>query len=302
MEYRQRMLFGSSLICIVLILLGVLSMDVGILGNLLLISILVFASTLFLIKYAYYTWLKALEMQFPNFVRDLSDSIRSGMSMKQAIILASKTNYGKLSAEIKSMAAKLSWDIPVLRVLEIFQKRISGSRLMSEAVDIMKEAYTSGGDVAATLDSIARDMMMFKEIEAERESMARGHIIIMYGIFFMFVGIALMIIFIMVPMIKAGPQEMRFGFGFGNPCENFLGFPCNYYQLLGSALGVPQGVALYYVSLFFTIVIIQGIFMGFIVGQLGESSVLAGAKHSLIMVITALAIFLFIIRAGLIPV
>ncbi|MEM5797852.1 MAG: type II secretion system F family protein [Candidatus Aenigmatarchaeota archaeon] len=298
---NQKIMLASTTIAIFLVILGLLSMDVGVLGNMIMIATLVFVISIFLVKYAHYTWLKSLEMQFPNFIRDVSDSIRSGMSMKQAIISASKTDYGKLSEEIRRIAAKLTWDVPITRVLEIFEKRVKGSRLMSEALIVMKEANISGGDVAATLDAIARNMLMFKEIDAERESMARGHTMLMYGIFFVFLGIAILIISIMVPIIEAQPTQTQYGFGFSNPCQSAKTFPCNYFIILGAALGLSSGVTLYYTSLFFTIVVIEAIFMGFIVGQLSESSILAGAKHSLIMLVAAFAIFLFVIRIGIIP-
>ncbi len=286
-----------------LIVIGFLSGDAATLANLFIISVLMVVITVFVIKYTHRMWLKALESQFPNFVRDLADSIRSGMSMKEAITLASKANYGKLSEEVRSMAGRLSWGTTVPRVLDIFGKRTAGSRLIAEALTIIKEAHHSGGNVAAALDAVARDMMAFKELEAERESMARGHVAIMYGIFFMFLGISIMIIFIMVPMLKAQPQGApMFGLSFTNPCENVRTFPCDYFMALGAAFNMPPGITLYYTSLFFTAVLIQGIFTGLIAGQLGESSVVAGSKHALIMAISALGVFLFLTKAGLIPV
>ncbi|MEM7822878.1 MAG: type II secretion system F family protein [Candidatus Aenigmatarchaeota archaeon] len=298
---KQKMMLASTTISIFLILLGIVSMDVGVLGNMIMIAVLVFVISIFLIKYAHYSWLKSLEMQFPNFIRDVSDSIRSGMSMKQAIISASKTDYGKLSEEIRRIAAKLTWDVPLARTLEIFENRVKGSRLMSEALIVMKEANISGGNVAATLDAIARNMLMLKEIDAERESMARGHTILMYGIFFVFLGIAIMIISIMVPIIEAQPPSTQYGFGFSNPCPTTKTFPCSFFTILGMALGLSSGITLYYASLFFTIVVVEGIFMGLIVGQMSESSILAGAKHSLVMLVAAFALFIFAIRIGIIP-
>ena len=51
-------------------------------------------------------------------------------------------------------------------------------------------------------------------------------------------------------------------------------------------MGIPLGIANYYVAIFFYVVLIQGIFMGLIAGQLGENSITAGSKHSLIMAFT----------------
>jgi flagellar protein FlaJ len=53
--------------------------------------------------------------------------------------------------------------------------------------------------------------------------------------------------------------------------------------------------------MFFSVVIIQGIFTGLIAGQLGENSAVAGIKHSIIMVFVAVGVFFFLAKAGLLP-
>jgi flagellar protein FlaJ len=251
-------------------------------------------------------WVKSIEEQFPNFVRDIADSKRSGMSFPEAIKIASKANYGKLTPEVQKMNNRLSWGTDFLRVMDIFNNSVKESKIISEAINIIKESYQSGGNVAATLDSIARDIVMIKNAEAERESMVKQHVMVMYGVFFMFLAIAVMIIQVMVPMIKATSQPEVSGGGvmalvFMDPCEGIRHFPCDIFYVAGLLLGIQSGVALYYVALFFIIVIIQGIFTGLIAGQLGENSIIAGSKHSLIMVSISLGIFMFLARIGMLP-
>jgi len=60
----------------------------------------------------------------------------------------------------------------------------------------------------------------------------------------------------------------------------------------------PYSVSCYYVSLFFYVLIIQGICSGLIAGQLGENSAVAGAKHSIIMVSVAVFIFILLSKMG----
>ena len=170
-------------------------------------------------------------------------------------------------------------------------------------MDIIKESYQAGGDVASTLDSIARDIVMLKDTEAERVSMLKQNVMIMYGIFFMFVGISIMIIYVMIPMIQSQPtiQTGAFGFAFNNPCEGIAMFPCNVYSAIGLFLGIPPGIANYYISIFFVVVLVQGIFTGLIAGQLGENSITAGSKHSLIMGFSGVGIFIFLAKTGMLP-
>jgi len=301
---KRKTLVVTMILAVVVAVIGVLSGDIGIMGNLMLIAVIIAVVPIFWYQYSSYTWVRGIETQFPNLVRDLADSRRSGMSFPESIKIATRANYGKLSAEVMHMHNKLSWGIPFIRVLEIFGERVKRSKLITEAVTIIKESYKSGGDIASTLDSISQDMVLLKDAEAERVSIVRQHVMIMYGIFFMFVGISIMIIFVMVPMIQTQPSASTgtFGFAFSDPCEGISIFPCNLFYLVGGLLGVPEGIANYYISLFFFVVVIQGIFTGLIAGQLGENSVVAGSKHSLIMAFAGIGIFIFIAKAGILPI
>jgi flagellar protein FlaJ len=304
MTQRQKIVLGSISASVILILIGIIIGDPAIVGNLIVLAVFIIIVPLFMQRYTRYLWVRAVEEQFPNFIRDLADSIRSGTSFKEAISLASRTDYGKLSPEVEKMKNRLSWETPVLRALEIFGKEVKDSKLMTEALNIIREAFLSGGNVAATMDAVARDTVSFKEIEAERRSMVSQHVMIMYAIFLMFLGISIMIIFVMVPMVKTQPQATVGGIGmqFANPCQDVQFFPCNFFSAMGVIFSMPEGIGLYYVALFFTVVLIQGIFSGLIAGQLGENSVVAGSKHALIMAIITISVFFFFAKAGMFPV
>jgi flagellar protein FlaJ len=295
------------LVSVILISVGLLSGDTAVLGNLITISVFIIFVPYSLYRYASFMRVRSIENQFPNFVRDLADSTRSGMSLPEAIEIASRVNYGKLSSEVQKMKNRLSWGTSFFRVLEIFGESVKDSKIVQEAIHIIRQSYESGGSTPATLDSVARDIRMLKEAEAERSSMVKQHVFIMYGIFFMFLGIAVMIIYVMVPMLTSQPDVGgMFGGagGFENPCEGVLTFPCDFYSLVSVMLLGEAGTSLgsYYVSLFFSVILMQGIFTGLIAGQLGENSVIAGAKHSLIMLSAAFGIFLFLAKTGLLPV
>ena len=302
---KQKTTLVFACIAVMLIVFGLILGDSGVIGNLVIISIFLVIIPFFFQKYSEMLWVRAVENQFPNLIRDLADSVRSGMSFEEAIRISTRGNYGKLTEEVRKMSNRLSWGTPFMRTIDIFGKRTKDSKLISEALNIIKESYVSGGNIAATLDSIARDIITFKEIEAEKGSMVKQHVMIMYGIFFMFLAIAVIIIFVMVPMMQSTPEDssMSFGLQFTNPCQDVFIFPCDVFTFIGSVLfNMQSGIVLYYSAMFFTIVLIQGIFTGLIAGQLGENSVTAGVKHSIIMAIAAIGVFMFLAKAGLLPV
>ncbi len=307
LETNRKILAISFLISVILITsVSLITQDVGSIVNVGIICLFIIITPIFLYKYAEYVWIKAIEREFPNFIRDLASSKRSGMTLADGIKMATKTNYGKLSLEVKSMANRLSWGTPFLRVLDIFSKKFKKSKIINEVIEVINESYKSGGNTAAILESTARDMLTLREAEEERKSIVRQHVIVMYGIFFLFTGIAIAIIYVLVPMLTAQTQTAVQGpmaFQFSNPCEAtpFI-FPCGYFGVLCSAFDIPEGgVGCYYIALFFSVLIIQALFTGLIAGQLGENSILAGIKHSLIMLAFVFVVFIFLIKIGVLP-
>jgi flagellar protein FlaJ len=150
-------------------------------------------------------------------------------------------------------------------------------------------------------------MITLKEIEEERKSISREHVMIMYGIFFMFAAISLAIINVLIPMMSqtqtTSVANSPLVMGFANPCERMrIPFPCVYFSLVCASFSVPEGIGCYYFSLFFTVLVMQALFMGLIAGQLGENSIVAGVKHSLIMLAAVFIIFMFAIKSGILPV
>jgi flagellar protein FlaJ len=308
MSQKRKILLASLVAALVLITsLSLLTQDVAIIINVGVIALFIVVTPVFLYKYIEFLWIKSVENEFPAFIRDLAGLKRSGISLSEAVKMTTKNNYGKLTPEIQKFSNRLSWGVHFLRALEIFAKRFESSKLITEILGILRESHLSGGNVSVTLDSISRDMVMLKDIEEERKSVVRQHVMIMYGIFFMFAAISIAIIYVLIPMmaqpqLTAGPQSPLI-LTFSDPCREFRTiFPCIYFDVLCKSFTVPEGIGCYYFALFFTVLITQAIFMGLIAGQLGENSVLAGVKHSLIMLAAIFIIFMFLIRTGMLPV
>jgi flagellar protein FlaJ len=62
--------------------------------------------------------------------------------------------------------------------------------------------------------------------------------------------------------------------------------------------GLGSAATCYYRALFLLMAIVQGIFSGLVAGQIGEGSVTAGIKHSLIMTFSGFAIFMLLLQIG----
>jgi flagellar protein FlaJ len=263
--------------------------NIAIMGNMLLI-----AGIVGIVPYALMTYLdtkriKDVEDRLPVFLLDISEAQKIGMTLPEALKQVSRTDYGKLSPEIKKMNDQMSWGIPVQEVMSSFAERMAKSRLIGRIVRIINEAYNSGGDIARTMEATASDLSLIKEAEKERKAVTAEHMMVMYAIYFIFIGIVIGLSQTLVPMLK---MDMGGGAGgimsFQDPCTGCTPsridcVNCMIFPTICQMFGFEAGGSCYYNALFIVMAVIQGIFSGLVAGQIGEGSVVAGVKHSLIM-------------------
>jgi flagellar protein FlaJ len=265
--------------------------NIGIMGNLILLAAVIGIVPYALITYFNIKKIKDIEDRLPVFLLDLSEAQKVGMTLPEALKQVSRTDYGKLSAEIKKINDQISWGIPVQDVMSNFGDRMKKSKLIGRIVRIINEAYNSGGDIARTMEATASDLTTIKEAEKERKSVTAEHMMVMYAIYFIFIGIVIGLSQTLVPMLKLNIQSGVIGgiMSFQDPCTACLTSPnifcinCSIFSAMCQMFALGTGGGCYYNALFMLMAIIQGIFTGLVAGQIGEGSVIAGVKHSVIM-------------------
>jgi len=155
--------------------------------------------------------------------------------------------------------------------------------------------------------------MTIQDTEKERKSTLNQYVIAMYVISVVFIGIIVGINWLMVPIFQAlampsspGGPGGPMGSMISNPCTVCLargGFgcmPCNIYFSICSMFGVKtEGIPCYYLALFFSISVVQAIAGGLVAGQIGEDSVTAGIKHSLILLTISVGSFFILVHLGM---
>ena len=148
--------------------------------------------------------IEAIETRLPDFLRDVAEAGRFGMTLPDAIITASKGRYGLLTEEIKRMASQLEWGVPVTTALQLFEERVP-TPLVSRVVSIITRANDAGGNVADVLSMVARnareDQLNF---EARKITMLT-YVTVIYISFFVFLFTVLILAADFLPaMISAG--------------------------------------------------------------------------------------------------
>ncbi|MFH8132170.1 MAG: type II secretion system F family protein [Candidatus Aenigmatarchaeota archaeon] len=114
----------------------------------------VFVSPLIFSRYKEYKKVKELEEIFPVFLRDFVESVRSGMTLPQALKALSSNDYKSLTPYVKKMAAQVDWGINVDKILQNFAKE-SKSRVIARIISSVIETHRFGGNLTDTLEALA---------------------------------------------------------------------------------------------------------------------------------------------------
>jgi len=219
--------------------------------------------------------IKRIEEYYPNFLRDVAEMNRSGMTLTKSVNTVAKGEYGDLTKEINQIDAKLSWGISFEKALENFADRVA-TMVIYRSVSLINQASRAGGNVPDVLEVAAIDAYSIKQLERERAGNMIIYVVISYMSFMVFLFVVGILSYTLIPvMAEAGTAATAAGGG----AEQFMGEfdPEVFYRL------------------FFHAGLIQGIASGLVAGQLGEGEWVAGLKHSVIMALIAWGTFVFII-------
>jgi flagellar protein FlaJ len=147
---------------------------------------------------------------FPDFIRDLAESRRAGMTFTKAILFASKGQYGLLTPEIQKISQQVSWGGNINDALRSFAQRVN-TKSIQRTISLIIEASVSGGNVADVLDVAAKDARELKMLEAERKTNMMSYVIVIYVGIFVFLAVILILLTSFIPamVVDEGSQSMQ---------------------------------------------------------------------------------------------
>lgn len=206
-----------------------------------------------ILNYVDYRWRKAVNEHLPDLFRSIVQAQETGMTLPQALEEASKRDYGPLTAELKKMTSQISWGMTFEEALLALEGRVN-TVLMQRTVPMIIEASRSGGHVERVFDPMGKFIQTTLLLDKERQNQTRPYIAIIYVAFFVF-------LFTIILLFKSFFASIE-------------GLP-----ILGSAVMAPEGMQ----RMFFHMTAIQAFFGGVVAGKMGEGTINAGLKHSLIL-------------------
>lgn len=265
--------------------------------SLLILGIFTSFITYALLEYYDYTLVKKAEETFPRFLRDYAEAINSGMNFSQAFDLVLKNDYGALNEYLKRAKNRMSLNIPFPRVIRLLQNELKKSNMIKNALSIMINSYYSGGDVAMTMMDLSETVLNLREIYEEKKSILHQQVLIMYAIFFIFIGIILVLYYVFKPIAsmeggEVGIKGMTLNLQLTNYCDKTL-YPqiypiCTFGYIFGYNLN--DNLTYFKILLFFT-AIIQAISIGLMIGVVYDNEIKAGFKHAAILLTVTFLIF-----------
>ena len=225
----------------------------------------------------FYNHLKAkkkmkIEEQLPDFLREISNSTSSGMTIFDAINSAARGDHGRLTPELQRMSAQLSWGISIKDALDNFAKRINTDAAKRMAITVDK-ALEIGGNTSAVFNAAAKEIDQAKRVEQQRRAEMSLYSIVIFISFFVFLAVILII----DKTIFAAIFDLQD-------------------QMAGQTIGNMQIAQIDHNLLkytFFSFVLVQSLGGGMLGGFMMDGRISSGVRFSFILVLVSFVTFKF---------
>ncbi|MBT8171766.1 type II secretion system F family protein, partial [Candidatus Bathyarchaeota archaeon] len=208
----------------------------------------------------------SMERGISNFLRDLTETRKTGLSPEACISNLSDRDYGAFSKELKRMSSDIGWGIPMRNVIMKFVAKTK-SWMSQIVMFLLLEAVDVGGGTISMIESLARFNNMTQEVEKEKKMSVRPYMIMPYFAAILLVATTLMTLLFTTNTV---------------------------------AMGIETSTASSntdYLTLIFTVSVITHCYLiGLVCGKISEESLSAGFKHSALLVLIA------IVAAKVVPV
>ncbi len=212
---------------------------------------------------------KQMQYRLPNFLIEVSDSLSTGATIFDAIKVASKSHYGRLSMEIKKMRAQLSWNIAVKEIFIDFAERMK-SAIVHRIVISLNKGLVMGGNTPKIFRAAAIEVGQVNRLENQRKANMSIYTVVILVCFFVFLSI---IIIMNVTIFKS------------------------FFDLQGKQVGRMAGVIFTPVDRMelkyslYSFVFVQSIGAGILSGFMMDGKISSGIRYSCVLGIISFIIF-----------
>jgi flagellar protein FlaJ len=241
---------------------------------------------IFMAPYAFYASrkqaeVKEIEKRLPDFLRDVAEAGRFGMTLADAIVVASGGRYGKLTPEIKKMAAQIQWGVTAGETLRMFAERVN-TPMVRRVVTIVVKASDAGGSVADVLTMVAHDTKEEQYTQAERALQMSTYLAVIYISFLVFIVTIIILNLTFLPKIRLAGSNVAAAAAEAGMEGGMAGMSLDVESIPSIQIA------------FFLSVMAHAIGDGIMVGVLQTGSIPDGMRHSVILLIMGFLMLTFI--------
>ncbi len=257
---------------------GAISLFFFIGTNLMILSVLIIGSPVFLAFYLKNRAVKGMEDNFRVLLDDLRDLLQAGVNISDALSIAAKNDYGPLTAHVKRLAAKVKLGVPFEKAM---QSTFGGlnSTLIRKIITVINQTLRTGGNFMKVFTTSAQYVEKIERLKKQRKSRTMSTLFNAYIMFFVFVMIIIAIKVYFIPMLADQPTIDMGAISSGD------------ITAMGSGMGTNQKEQPDFGTHFMNLLIVQSLFAGPMIGKISENSLIAGIKHSLILLGTSVTIY-----------
>jgi flagellar protein FlaJ len=200
------------------------------------------------------------ENSMPNFLRDVTEARKIGLSPEKSIIHATtRTGYGKFSETLNLVRSQMEWGVSLRKIFVSIKQKIQTWPVLVNFL-ILVETIKIGGGSASALEILTDYSEKQKDVEENKKSLLRPYVILAF-----IWSVLIALTTTMVAMAVYALTQIS----------------------LPGATAMPLGVMQAQINLFSTGIILQCWLSGFFVGKVNEGTFAAGFKYSAMLVLTA---------------
>jgi flagellar protein FlaJ len=247
-----------------------LSVDVN---NVIVCSIILVLLPPAIIEFLNSRWLDGVEKNVHRLLQDVTEEVKSGEPLINALEVSASADYGPLSPLLRESLVRFNLTSNFRDAMNWFGVNLV-KPVGSQMASILLESYETGGEIT---DVLISSVKLFKTIEDDRlhrKSQTRPYLFVIYT------GL---LIFILISYVLLNQFLIHF-------------------QFTTEVSGLTQaGISLasinldYYASILYWAAIIESLVGGIVVGKMTEGKVSAGLIHSILMIVITLLLYNFLI-------
>lgn len=209
--------------------------------------------------------IRSLETNLFVFLDDLKNLLQGGMNIVTSMEVLSDHDYGALNTYIRRIAAQIKIGVPFeTSLVEVFSE--VDSPIFNKVANVIAETMRYGGNLIKIFGAVSNYVKLIDEMGEERRSKTFSTVFSSYFMFFIFIAIILTIQIVFLPMLKSNDINTS-----GTSIQDI---PFNTY--------------------FLYLLIIQASFAGPIIGKISEGHAMAGIKHSIILLVISVPIYVIV--------